>query len=156
MKNPLGLVQFENSDCSLTGININTPLLNSPWLTDAGSNSDNCPFGINASQVNQDDDSYGDSCDPQPTVPNDNNQFDTDNDGTPNYLDNLPTVPIWFNNLVPANPSINIKNSQIVSSCTSCPCGFTQTLSPVAAGDIVSGTIDYQGGIIESNKFQVK
>lgn len=154
--NPFGLVKFENPDCSLTDDNINTPLIENPWSTEQWNPHDNCPFGTNPQQANQDNDIFWDSCDSDPTVPYVPNPGDADNDGIPDHLDNLPSVPVWPTSLIPSNPNIIDDVSQIINNCVACPCGFTQTLSPVAAGDIIYSTMEYEGGKIKSNLFQVK
>lgn len=151
VNNMLGLVQFENTNCSLTWNNTNPTLIANyePW-------SDNCPFIINNNQNNSDQDSYGDACDPAPNTPSTNNNLDTDNDGVPNYLDNLPLIPISPTSIILSTTSVTNNESQIINNCTSCPCGFTQTLSPIAQGDIVYSTMEYEGGVIKSNLFPVK
>ncbi|MFA7284396.1 MAG: PKD domain-containing protein [Candidatus Absconditabacterales bacterium] len=155
--NPVGILNRENDDCSI-GNNLNTPLLeqysshsnNDPSI-------DNCPIKSNPDQLNTDKDQYGNICDPQPNTPNTNSNNDNDNDGTPNHLDNLPSVPNgpFSIKIVPGN-SASVPDSNISSTCTTCPCGFTQTLSPIAQGDIVYAEMEYQGGVIQSNFFPVK
>jgi hypothetical protein len=65
--------------------------------------ADNCPRVKNASQIDSDNDGYGDACDTCPAAPNtgdtDNDgidnacDLDDDNDGVPDTIDNCPTVP---------------------------------------------------------------
>lgn len=81
---------------------------------------------------------------------------DKDRDGLPDHLDNLPTVALWPNNIIPTNPVIASNPSSIDSTCTVCPCGFTQFISPLAAGDNVYSQMKYDGWVVKSNIFEVK
>ncbi len=155
--NPVGLLLFEKDDCSIWD-NLNMPLLeqygnqsnNDPSL-------DNCPLTSNAGQENTDSDQYGNVCDTDPSIPNTNNNNDNDNDGIPNHLDILPNVPngsLGLPNTL--SPLVVGTNSTIANTCVACPCGFTQTLSPLAQGDMVYAEMWYEGGTIKSNFFPIK
>lgn len=116
--NSLGIILTESPDCSIK-----------PPLPDLG--KDNCPISPNKDQKNADGDGYGDICDPNPNKKDE--PEDSDNDGIPDYIDNLPNIPLTPNLIASTKQIALDDNSTIVNNCTSCPCGFTQTLSPVAA-----------------------
>lgn len=116
--NSLGIILTESPDCSIK-----------PPLPDPG--KDNCPISPNKDQKNADGDGYGDICDPNPNKKDE--PEDSDNDGIPDYIDNLPNIPLTPNLIASTKQIALDDNSTIVNNCTSCPCGFTQTLSPVAA-----------------------
>lgn len=180
IKNPIGLVLFDNPDCKLNEENLNPIILNNP-----DPDTDNCPQIPNIKQENKDNDIFGDICDKQPNTPNTssnpdadsdndgvpNNQdpdnTDSDNDGIPNYIDNLSDVPISNNiptTILQWNPLNGFSNpiqawnpgSAIQSNCSSCPCWFTQTLSPLTAWDIIYSNMKYEWGYIKSNNYEVK
>lgn len=168
--NDIGLVLFDNADCSLTGNNLNPQIIKNP-----SPQSDNCPIQSNGDQNNTDGDNYWDSCDKQPNTANtspspfadlDNdgipNNEDTDNndddkDGTPNHLDNLPNIPFISNMSISAwSTLVRATESSILNNCSSCPCGTTQVLSPIAAWDIVYSQMMYDWWNIKSNLFPIK
>lgn len=180
VKNPIGLVLFDNKNCALNEENLNPSILNNP-----DPKTDNCPQSPNGKQENKDNDAFWDVCDKQPNTPNTNtspdadsdndgipnnldpDSADGDNDGIPNYLDNLSNTPISNtipNNILQWNPLSNFSNpiqawnagSIIQNNCSSCPCWFTQTLSPISAWDIIYSNMKYEWGYTKSNNFEVK
>ena len=166
VSNQLGIIVSLTPDCKPS---LNPRIVIWPW-------DDNCPITPNSDQSNTDRDLYGDDCDQQPKrshndsspyadhdndgIPNnqdpDYNKKDSDTDGIPDHLDNLPTIALWPNSLASRTLWIQDKNSTINNQCLVCPCGFVQTMSPLAPWDIVYSQMPYAWGDIRSNFFQVK
>jgi hypothetical protein len=71
---------------------------------------------------------------------------------------NIPTTILQWNPLNGFSNPIQAWNpgSAIQNNCTSCPCWFTQTLSPLTAGDVIYSNMKYEWGYIKSNHYEVK
>ena len=103
VKNLIGLVLFDNDNCSINADNINQDLLQEhiQWVCLL----DNCPFTINNDQADRDRSGIGDLCEESlnntiQTHKEQSNLLDTvkdsDGDGISDTEDACPTIPWWF------------------------------------------------------------
>lgn len=103
VKNLIGLILFDNDDCSINADNINHDLLQEQiqWVCLL----DNCPFTINNDQEDRDRSGIGDICEQSlgTTIQTHNEQNnllnavkDSDGDWIDDTQDACPTIPWWF------------------------------------------------------------
>ncbi len=131
--NLLWLMLFEKQDCTIDDENTNTLKLKEEQnLAKNGWDIDNCPFAVNADQIDINDDGIWDVCDIQ--------EKDTDGDGIPDDKDACPYVPEDINGIqdldgCPELPT-NIDNelSLKVDNCDTCPCHFADYGTPFIDG----------------------
>jgi hypothetical protein len=126
VKNLLGLIKYENADCSYDGNNINQEILRKHIGV---CNLDNCIFTSNSNQLDLNNNGRGDVCEDSisrltnttgtvpPTI---NIQYDLDQDGIPDIDDLCPSIPGTIENrgcpLLPTNMDA-CEESNITPTC---------------------------------------
>ena len=130
VSNLLGLIKYENKDCTYNSDNINLEKLQEEIdLAKKWWNIDNCPFKSNPDQIDLNNDGIGDSC-------NINLPKDTDYDWIPDDEDACPTVPENYNWIQDKDgcPEINdnlpLAPVLKVTNCNTCPCQFADYSNP--------------------------
>ena len=177
--NCLNLLLFEQASCAIDDQNINSERLTACHVAIGnGAHFDNCPFVINEDQLDTDNDTYGDGCDPRPDAwddsedtPDDWNwsgdwdgscggwSCDSDGDGVPDDADACPGIPESANGSedgdgcpeLPDESGDGWSDDPFVEAknCTSCPCPYADYGSALWKGDRVRALLlDEAGGII--------
>ncbi|MCX6823084.1 MAG: thrombospondin type 3 repeat-containing protein [candidate division SR1 bacterium] len=146
--NLIGLLKYENKDCSFTNDNINLDLLNEHFKSVC--TLDNAPFSANQDQLDLNGDGIGDA-DTRFTGTQTTTDTDTDGDGVLDTQDLCPLI----NGMGATNGCPEVGNcapndpATIQATCNQCPCQYTDFVADLANGDQVQAILrDKQKTII--------
>jgi len=157
VKNLLGIINFENKDCSYVSdpskpnANLNQEILAKHYQGICS--LDNAPFNANPDQLDLNQDGIGDAQQNTPTldlVLGSGEALDTDGDGIPDIQDLCPTIKGTINNngcpeidQELACNQISLEDMLIVkpTECNQCPCQFSDFASDLTNNDQVRAVL---------------
>jgi len=157
--NLLGIINFENPDCSYDENNVNKQILNKhyQWICSL----DNAPFHYNSDQLDVNLDNIGDA--QQIEIHTNNEEIqDSDGDGIPDNQDLCPHIQetrngiddedwcpevwieLWCN---PISPLVDISNDDLIiqpTLCNQCPCQFADFSNDIHKNDEIRALLRNQ------------
>jgi len=141
IKNLVGLISYENKDCSIDNKNINNDRRNEEKDIDKNWwDIDNCPFTENKEQKDSNKNWIWDNCE------NKNKEYDTDGDGIPDDKDSCPNIPENINWIEDKDgcPEVGTPPEQnifMVKNCNTCPCQFADYAWPFVPWSIIKAVL---------------
>jgi len=139
VENFIGLILYENKNCSINENNINSERLNEEFeLAKKWWNIDNCPFKSNPDQTDSNLNGIGDSCDQWLN--------DIDGDGITDDKDACPYIPENLNWIEDGDGCPEIETVEdnpkfLLGECNTCPCQFADYAWPFVSWTIIKAIL---------------